>query len=74
MRFETYGDNKPASSPQPPAPPAAQKSRAARDWPGERYCATFGEAVAELEAWVLLARARAQVEADEARRPLAVCR
>jgi hypothetical protein len=43
------------------------------EWPGERPCATFVEAVADLEAWVLRARAQAQVDADDMQRPLALC-
>jgi hypothetical protein len=74
MRFDAYTDDQLASSLRPTAAPAARPSGAARDWPGERCCATFGEAVADLEAWVLLSRARAQVEADEARRSQALCR
>jgi len=73
MRFDARIDDKPARSPQAPAALDARTPRALRDWPGERCCATFGEAVAELEAWVLLARARAQVEADEARREPVLC-
>jgi hypothetical protein len=62
----------------PSTPPAVVRDEhtqhTQRDWPGARCCATFVEAVADLEAWVLRARAQAQVEADDARRPTALAR
>ena len=68
MRYE--------ASPSTPAAVAGveRAQRDPRDWPGERCCATFGDAVADLEAWVLRARAQAQVEADDARRPTTLAR